>query len=613
MKHTIPMNINADPRLLASATEIHVAITGDDANPGTRELPLRTIQRAANLAQPGDVVTVHEGIYRERINPPRGGASDTERIVFQAAPSETVEIKGSEIVRDWTLVGNDLWSVRLPNAFFGSFNPYSDLIHGDWFDPKDRRHHTGAVYLNGEWLIEAAGFGELLAEPGKTTRPGARDDLKWFALVDTDHTTIWARFGGANPNQETVEINVRRTVYYPEKTGVDFLTVRGFGLFHAATPWAPPTSEQVGLIGTNWSRGWIIENNRIGYSICSGVALGKHGDEWDNQSANTATGYVETIEHGLKQGWAKGAIGGHIVRNNTIAHCEQTGIVGSLGCCFSIVEDNTIHDIHVRRLFGGAEMAGIKFHGAIDTQIRRNHIYRGKRGLWLDWMSQGTRVSGNVFHDHDEDLFTEVNHGPTLVDNNCFLSSSVNLRCQSLGTAFVHNLFAGSFVQLENDERITPWFTPHSTAGLTLHDLPSGDHRFLNNLFVGNGDMGIFDSTDFPLQCSGNVFCGEAKPGKFEQAPLTHVEKALTFSLMEKDGGMELVLELPVGWTGDSERPPITSASLGLTAISKHAFETPDEKPIQIDTDYFGNARGASATPGPFEALRTGKIIVKLR
>jgi hypothetical protein len=40
----------------------------------------------------------------------------------------------------------------LPNTFFGDFNPYRDLIRGDWFSPKGREHHTGAVYLNGEWL-----------------------------------------------------------------------------------------------------------------------------------------------------------------------------------------------------------------------------------------------------------------------------------------------------------------------------------------------------------------------------------------------------------------------------------------------------------------------------
>ena len=120
---------------------------------------------------------------------------------------------------------------------------------------------------------------------------------------------------------------------------------------HAATPWAPPTAEQIGLIGTNWSKGWIIENNVIRYSICSGIALGKYGDEWDNTSPDSAEGYVDTIERALKNGWNKETIGSHIVRNNHISHCEQTGIVGSLGCAFSTITGNNIHDIHVRRLF----------------------------------------------------------------------------------------------------------------------------------------------------------------------------------------------------------------------------------------------------------------------
>ena len=63
------------------AKEYHVAKTGNDANPGTIEAPLHTIQAAANLAQPGDVITVYAGVYRERITPPKGGESDTKRII----------------------------------------------------------------------------------------------------------------------------------------------------------------------------------------------------------------------------------------------------------------------------------------------------------------------------------------------------------------------------------------------------------------------------------------------------------------------------------------------------------------------------------------------------
>lgn len=82
-----------------TATEFHVAITGSDAGPGTQAAPLRTIQRAAELAQPGDTVTVHAGVYRERVNPPRGGESDAKRIVYQAAAGEKVATTGSWAVR----------------------------------------------------------------------------------------------------------------------------------------------------------------------------------------------------------------------------------------------------------------------------------------------------------------------------------------------------------------------------------------------------------------------------------------------------------------------------------------------------------------------------------
>ena len=104
---------------LLSAAEYFVAPTGRDSDSGTRKAPLRTIQRAADLAQPGDVITVRAGVYRERINPPRGGTSDRKRIIYQGAPGERVEIKGSEVVKDWQKVQSEVWKVTLPNSFFG--------------------------------------------------------------------------------------------------------------------------------------------------------------------------------------------------------------------------------------------------------------------------------------------------------------------------------------------------------------------------------------------------------------------------------------------------------------------------------------------------------------
>ena len=401
----------------AMATEYHVSVGGNDAGDGSKTNMLRTIMAAARLAQPGDTITVHAGIYRERVSPPRGGKSDAKRIVYQAAPGEKVVIKGSEIVRNWQKVQGDTWKVSLPHKFFGTFNPYADRIHGDWYDSQ-RVNHTGAVYLKGDWLMEAVGLEDVPKPAGPAPLwyakvEGADRPVAKTPRADGDRTTIWAQFPGINPNEAEVEINVRPTVFTPERVGIDYITVRGFTLCNAATNWAPPTAGQFGLVSAYWCKGWIIEDNDIGYSTCCGVALGKYSDEWDNR-AGSAEGYVGTLTRALKSGWNKATVGSHVVRNNHIHHCEQTGVVGSLGCSFSTVTGNDIHDIHVRRLFGGAEMAGIKFHGAIDAVISRNHIYRcgDVSGIWLDWMAQGAQVTGNLMHDNSGilgDIFWRCN------------------------------------------------------------------------------------------------------------------------------------------------------------------------------------------------------------
>jgi alpha-N-arabinofuranosidase len=581
------------------AREYHVSVKGSDKNDGSASMPYKSISAAAQVAQPGDVIIVHAGTYRERVTPPRGGKSDKMRIIYRAAEGEKVEIKGSEIVTNWVKVRDDTWKVTLPNSFFGSFNPYSDLIHGDWFDPKGRQHHTGAVYLNGDWLTEAANLNAVLQPAG--------DIPLWYGQVDQTITTIWAQFKGTNPNAQLVEINVRQTVFYPDKPGMNYITVRGFIMRDAATPWAPPTAEQIGLIGTHWSKDWIIENNVISYSVCSGIALGKYGDEWDNKSANSAEGYVNTIERALKNGWNKETIGHHIIRNNTISHCEQTGIVGSLGATFSTITGNTIHDIHVRQLFGGAEMAGIKFHGAIDVEISRNHIYRTCLGLWLDWMAQGTHVSGNLFHDNVTDLFVEVDHGPFLVDNNIFLSS-VTLTSVSQGGAYVHNLIAGEIHQLAFDGRMTPFHKAHSTEVAGLHDNPCGDDRFYNNLFVQNGDLSQYDTAKLPMWMNGNVFLKGAKPSKHETEPLLKPEFDPKLNLVEKADGFYLELILDKVWSVERTRKLVTTDMLGKVVIPNLPYEHPDGSLLRVDTDYFGKKRNEkNPSAGPFENSAVGK------
>ena len=617
-----------------SAKEIHVSVNGDDANDGTMQKPLRTISQAAQTAMPGDVITVHAGVYREQIIPPRGGDSESQRIVYQAASGEKVEIKGSEIIKGWQKAGNDTWIVKIPNSFFGKFNPYIDLIHGDWFTPtpKDRKYHTGAVYINGDWLMEAATMEEVM-------KAADEKNPLWCTSADSSTTTIWAQFKNINPNNETVEINVRQTIFYPDKPFINFITLRGFIMQHAATNWAPPTAEQMGLVGTHWSRGWIIENNVVQYSKCVGIALGKYGDEFDNKDTESAKGYVGTINRALSFGWNKGTIGGHLVRNNTIAYCEQTGIVGSMGCAFSIIEGNIIHDIHIRRLFSGAEMAAIKFHGAVDVQIMNNHIYRSNMGVWLDWMAQGAQVKNNLMHDNSLDIFLEVDHGPMLISNNILLSGT-SLLMNSSGAAFVHNLFGGKMDVIVYDSRLTPYHKPHSTFVENLHDNPCGDVRFINNLFVNEGNASQYGSALLPVTFEGNVFTsgttgpdpgnrqnrfgelsGEAKEEFKKMKILTAVEintmKKTDFDgsakLTAAEGGIYLELALDKSWLTGQKRSLVTTGSLGKAIVPDLPFENTDGSEVKIDKDYSGEKRNsANPSPGPFEIGKSGKQKIKV-
>ncbi|MFV1994539.1 MAG: DUF1565 domain-containing protein, partial [Verrucomicrobiales bacterium] len=335
----------------ALARELHVSVQGSDSGDGGPSKPFRTISAAADIAQPGDVITVHEGTYRERVTPPRGGKSDAQRIIYQAAKGEKAVIKGSEVIRDWKPYTGDVWKATLPNSFFGDYNPFQDLIEGDWFDDKGRPHHTGDVYLNGKSLWETHLLQRVL-EP--LPAPGVGDlegsTYTWFCESDDKNTYLYANFQGKNPNEEQVEINVRDACFYPDKPGRNYITVRGFRLCHAATQWAAPTAEQIGLIGTHWSKGWIIEDNVISDSRCSGITLGKdratgHNVWSKNPEKDGATHYNEVIARALEAGWSRETIGSHTVRNNTIFNCEQTGICGSLGGIFSRIENNHIYNI----------------------------------------------------------------------------------------------------------------------------------------------------------------------------------------------------------------------------------------------------------------------------
>lgn len=642
--------------------EYHVAKNGSDCGRGTKEEPFLTISKAAQEAQAGDMVIVHEGEYREWVRPCHGGRSAAERIVYTAAEGERAVIKGSERVTDWENAGGSVWKARLENTLFGDYNPYAKVLGGDWFIyPDDNSLHTGDVYMNGKSFYEAKSLEEVKnpirreygVNPPWTKHPEPllhpEDTIyQWYAEVDKTHTVIYANFHGKNPNEELTEINVRKCCFYPEKTGINYITLRGFEIAQAACPWTPPTADQPGMVGANWSKGWIIENNILHDAKCSGISLGKEASTGHNLCTrlHRKPGYqyqMEAVFLGRQIGWSKERIGSHIVRENEIYNCGQNGIVGHMGCAFSSIYNNHIYNIAVKHEYFGYEIAGIKLHAAIDVQIVHNNIHHCTLGTWLDWQAQGTRVSQNLYYANNRDLMVEVTHGPYIVDNNIF-ASSYNFDNIAQGGAYIQNLCCGSMRREPVPDRATPYHFPHSTevAGVAL--VYSGDDRIYQNIFLqgtktyteqslygtkgyqghpvsmeeyaeivaslGNEDHEQFAKVPQPVYIGENAYFLGAEPFEREENPYVSGSDP-NVCIQEEGAAVYLELDVEDGFI-QRQGNVYRTEDLGTPRITEAVYENPDGTPIVFDTDYFGKSREGNVYVGPFGTLKAGRNRLKV-
>lgn len=673
---------------------IYVDANVDRSGNGSKEYPFQTISEAAKLAVAGDEVLVEPGIYREYVDPVNAG-TPTDRIVYRSVKMRGATITGAEPVKNWIPYEKNVWVARIPNGLFGAYNPYTTLVSGDWFIATYIAH-TGEVFLNGKSMYETTELKNVLNPSVYIPSWDQKFSVyQWYTEQDIqkDETVIYANFQGADPNEENVEITVRENCFYPSKEGVGYITLSGFVVSKAATQWAPPTAYQEGMIGPHWSKGWVIEDCEVSDSKCSGISLGKYKqpnneNKWSHWKYKDGTQTErDSICQAQAEGWSKENIGSHIIRRCDIHDCGQTGIVGHLGGVFSIIEDNHIHHINNKQNLAGAEIGGIKMHAAIDVILRRNHIHHCTRGLWLDWQAQGTRVSQNLFHDNclpmeenlnqesaggmGEDIFIEVSHGPTLLDNNILLSDhAVKLATQ--GVAMVHNLIAGSFTAVGRGTnngaltKISPRYTPyhmiHRTEIVGFMTILHGDCRFYNNIFVqqpirpvmkelcvsmkdsewtdGNLVVGTIPYEKYPtyeeyiaqfegycgmgsegsdryynplpVWAAGNAYFNGAKSMTREKDAIVDEEHTIQLQLVEKNGTYTLKTNL-YEYLPKTATPMISTQVLGRAFEPEEYYENPDGTPIVFNTDYFGTHRAIQPKVGPFENTDGKEIVVQSR
>jgi parallel beta-helix repeat protein len=452
-----PYRLSADTLVVNQA---HVDAA--DRNPGTEQAPFRTINGAAQVAQPGDTVLVHAGIYRERVAPARGGR-ESQPIVYTVARGESVVIKGSEVWQpDWNRLVADqpVFEGRLDEALFRNerIHPYRTRLQGM---PATKQLTLGQVFVDGQMLTEVDTETELLAT-----------EATW--MVSKGGSALIIHFApGPPPSQRVVEITVRERIFAPRLRNLGYIHVCGFTMEHCANQFPEEfwksDSPQAGALGCRAGHHWLIENNTVRFARSIGIDCGYEGkrDLEGSQPTPQNTGF-------------------HLLRNNTVTDNGCCGIAGMLSTETHIV-GNVIQRNNLNHHLA-PEMGGIKVHYFVDGVIDGNLVTDNEAyGIWLDNVDRNARVTRNlVVANRGAGIFIELSEGPVSVDNNVVANTRAGLEprlprgdgiysVDASGINVAHNLVFGN----EGFGSFHRKATQRNHAGVSRI-------RVLNNIFIDN-------------------------------------------------------------------------------------------------------------------------------
>jgi hypothetical protein len=413
----------------------------DDAGPGDRARPFRTISRAAQVLQPGERVVIAAGTYRECVRPARGGSGPGRMISYEAAPGAKVVIKGSEILKDgWrpetvsagsrTAPGPQItvWRHDLTSAMFPDlYNPFalpSIMPSWGWLDPKvvdmgAFLRRRGLVFADGKPLepmeqLRELAMPDLPPVPDFTKPPapvaGMPPRRRGGAIMqevggtptarfwtDPDGRSICVRLEAGTPADHVMEITTRAAAFVPAQSGTNFIRVKGLTFQHAGNVYPFP---QFGLVSLAGGTHWILEDNTLEWANGVGLVIGTDGYSGAAPQAGAA----------------------QIVRRNTIRYCGISGLSG-MGTADTLVEDNLIEWCGWADAERGWEAAGAKFHRARNMLFRRNVVrhMRHANAVWWDVGNVNCRITSNVFADVltvGAAVHIEMTPGQNQIDNN---------------------------------------------------------------------------------------------------------------------------------------------------------------------------------------------------
>lgn len=607
----------------------------NDAGPGTESQPFKTIAPAAERAQPGDTVLVHEGIYRERVTPSRGG-EEGRPIVYRAAAGEKVIVRGSEIWRpQWQIHDGSrgVLAGSLRSVFRDGFNPFNVQMRGDV-----GKKTLGQIFVDGKLLWEVAREQDLLALEGT-----------WMVSVGGTNVLVHFPPSDTPPEQRQVEVTVRNRLFAPVKRGLGYIHVNGFIFEHCANQFPgngfwESDSPQAGAVSCRGGHHWVLENCTIRWATGFGLDCGTEG-KFDTE--------------GLSQP-EPDICGYHLIRNNNISD-NGAGGIGAYRSPFTRIIGNVLERNNYMNSSEASEDAAIKTHFFVNGLIEGNLIRDNQtHGIWLDNVYQGTRVTRNlILNNKRSGIMCEMGSVGCLIDNNviAFTRQGDGIYTQDASDITVaHNLLYenanyGLYMRFMVDRAFNVYpasFKTFKDSAVRIERVACSGHRVFNNLFVGNhrgafslifpGERARDNRSDsnvyityvpFERQFAINLTAGKNTVADIQKAyedgaKLANRDRASLPVLAPFPEGVEVTLEqwryiLGCDMKSIVLRHGEVTHTLNGTfpefsfKTSPALFKVACERVQGVNKDFFGNSIVPSRIiPGPFQNLKEGENVFAL-
>ncbi|MGI9534754.1 MAG: right-handed parallel beta-helix repeat-containing protein [Thermodesulfobacteriota bacterium] len=342
-----------------------------DTNPGTAELPLKTISIAAGIADDfkkanvSTTVLIHPGTYRESINFPFINDKSQAKMIFEASEKGKVIVSGSDIWTDWDKQQNsNIYSHDWPFDWGTVKNPWESL--GQNLEEIVLRREM--IFVNGEKLTQVLSKNEL--------------EEKSFYVSESQNNVLIMPPKGVDVNDSIIEVAVRSGLFIV-KNRIN-LELRGIVFQHDNN-------------GVDHSAVEIDNSPNLILEDCSFVWNNWGGLGLFNTTILTARRNI--ANHNGGRGMSAYKIKKLLFEGNETSYNNWRGVRGG---------------------FIGFAVSGLK-HLRIHGGVYKNHTSIGNatRGFWLDFDNTNIVIENAIWKDNLKDaIFIEANEGPiSIIDS----------------------------------------------------------------------------------------------------------------------------------------------------------------------------------------------------